>query len=65
MSGAGPLAHADRCPEPPPVVRSYPTRHGDRVSWCPACCHEGITPSATRVHESDPERMATSHQEER
>ena len=41
---SGPLVHAASCPEPPPVVRSYPTRHGDRVLWCEGCCRCGIEP---------------------
>lgn len=47
MIGAGPLVHADRCPEPPPVVRPYPNRFGDVVTYCPACCRTGIAPRPT------------------
>jgi len=65
VSGAGPLTHNRGCPEPPPITRDTPTEHGDRAQWCPSCMRDGIAPSATRVHESDPERMATNHQEER
>lgn len=41
---AGPLVHAASCPEPVPIVRPNPTRHLDRVIWCPGCLRHGIEP---------------------
>lgn len=50
MSGAGPLTHGRDCPQPPPIIRAWPTRHGDLVLWCPACCRCGIEPIAAPTH---------------
>lgn len=47
MTGRGPLTHGRDCPQPPPIIRAWPTRHGDTVSWCPACCRTGISPRPT------------------
>lgn len=41
------ICHAIGCPANTAVIRPYPTRHGDVVSWCPGCCRTGIAPSPT------------------
>lgn len=41
------ISHSIGCPANAVVIRPYPTRHGDVVSWCPGCTRTGIAPRPT------------------